>query len=82
MHRFLTHEAIAYGLFDLDSDVAYANSLAHGWADVLRSDESTLMLLMSRMRKDYESLVTKMRKPFGVRELAAGLHNFMLCEAA
>ena len=66
--KFLLRDGIAAGIFF----VVYSGSAAglQPWEVVLQNSPEVLELLLNRMKKDFESQSSKMRKPWGLKELA------------
>lgn len=73
--KFLTHEAIAAGCFSRDYS-CHGPSTAAWCAELTASDEA-LMLLTARMEKDWVSLHPKMRRTWGLKEVAPWLIHKM-----
>ena len=69
MAKFLTHDAIASGVFN--KDTCTATSTMAQWQSELLNSKSTLNLLCDRLASDYSSLGPKMRKPFGAKDVDA-----------
>ncbi|CAL1139439.1 unnamed protein product [Cladocopium goreaui] len=67
MQKFLTHEAIAAGVFN--EGTCCATSSQSEWADVLTVNRQNLTWLIQRMSSDFNSQHTKMRKPWSSKEL-------------
>lgn len=71
MGRFMTHEALALGLFNRDYSSG-TGPYAH-WVDSCRNSPEILQLLVRRMHDDYAQLHTKMRKAYTMKDLEFGL---------
>ena len=76
MNKFVTHEAVATGWFNLGHSSSTA-SMSH-WEGELEGTEDMLSILVDRMGHDYESLSPKMRKAWTSRELDARFLSGML----
>lgn len=66
--KFLLHDGVAAGVFN-----ASYNGCAPGlqpWDAILVNSGDVLDLMLARMKKDFESMSVKMRKPWGLKELA------------
>ena len=70
MQKFITHEAIAAGLFDQEYTSGVSAYIA--WAVELRNSPEVLDLLCSRMESDYMQIRPKSRKAFTLTQLATG----------
>ena len=62
MQRFLTHDAIAAGLFDTGYTSGVSAYIA--WAEELRNNPAVLKLLLERMESDYLQTRGKGRKAY------------------
>ena len=65
--KFIHHDGIAAGIFNMDYNGA--GSSFGAWGRTLINTQELLNLMMTRMRKDFESLAPKMRKPWGQQQL-------------
>lgn len=77
MHRFITHESLAVGLFNRDHCGATALTMA--WQGELQNSTAILSLLCERMRSDYLGLHTKMRKAWTLKDLDTKLERINIC---
>ena len=75
MQKFLTHEAIAAGVFN--EGTCCATSSQSEWADVLTVNRQNLTWLIQRMSSDFNSQHTKMRKPWSSKELVPSSHHLI-----
>ena len=71
MHKFLPHESVANGSFNLDHNTVLPQFKV--WEDELGNSEETLFLLISRLEQDFRSLNPAMRKPWASKEVATGI---------
>lgn len=67
MHKYLTHESIAQGWFNIDHS-SVIPSIAQ-WEEKLVNTDAVLGLMCDRMLSDYESLNPKMRKPYTAKDI-------------
>lgn len=67
MQRFLQHDALASGCFNLNH-CSGAGSL-NAWSKFLTNDISVLQLMCSRLESDWTCLAPKMRKSWGAKEV-------------
>lgn len=65
--KFLLHDGIAAGIFNSIYNGASAGFVP--WDAALQNNNGVLGLLLNRMKKDFEGLTPKMRKPWGQKEL-------------
>lgn len=73
MQKFLTHEALASGLFNAGS--CCASSTQSSWAEILTVQKDSLDLVVERMGQDFASQHPKLRKPWSSKEVAARLYK-------
>ncbi len=71
MHKFMTHEPLAGGIFNRSFNSGKGQWNA--WSSHLLNSEQLLKLLTARMGNDYSQLSPKMRKPFTMKDLVAHL---------
>lgn len=71
MPRFVTHEALASGL--LNKGHCSASGCLLPWKASLTNNENLLLLVMTRMEKDFTSLAVKSRKPWSQKDLETRL---------
>ena len=74
--KLISHEPLAQGLFNSDYNGALG-SLSPWDAQMLNSTESVL-LLVRRMKADFEGVSAKMRKPFVAKEIDPH-HHYIFC---
>ena len=67
MPSFVNHEPISMGLFNDGHNTA--QGLLQPWQRQLTNTEGVLMLVVSRMDKDWSSLTPKMRKPWNGKDV-------------
>lgn len=67
MQKFVTHDPVAQGWFNLGKSSATA-ALSQ-WEDALVSTEEILSLMCDRMAGDFEALAPKMRRPYTSKDL-------------
>lgn len=67
MQRFLQHDALASGCFNLNH-CSGAGSL-NAWSKFLTNDINVLQLMCSRLESDWTCLAPKMRKSWGAKEV-------------
>ena len=80
MAKFVTHEAIAAGWFNVGH--SSTTTVMSSWETELCSTEQILDLLLNRMIKDFESLAPRMRKAWTSRDLdtkSPSASNIFLC---
>ena len=70
MHKFLPHESVSNGSFNLDHNTVLPQFKV--WEDELGNTEG-LWLLISRLEKDFASLNPSMRKPWISKDVATGI---------
>ena len=70
--KFLLHDGIAAGIFNSIYNGASAGFVP--WDAALQNNNGVLGLLLNRMKKDFEGLTQKMRKPWGQKELEPSFH--------
>ena len=70
--KFLLHDGIAAGLFNSVYNGASAGFLP--WDSALQNNNGVLGLMLQRMKKDFEGLSPKMRRPWGQKELEPSFH--------
>lgn len=70
--KFLLHDGIAAGIFNSIYNRASAGFVP--WDAALQNNNGVLGLLLNRMKKDFEGLTPKMRKPWGQKELEPSFH--------
>ncbi|CAL1133213.1 unnamed protein product, partial [Cladocopium goreaui] len=70
--KFLLHDGIAAGIFNSIYNGASAGFVP--WDAALQNNNGVLGLLLNRMKKDFEGLTPKMRKPWGQKELEPSFH--------
>ena len=68
MGKFVHHEPISGGMFNLDASCATPSTQA--WDDQLLCTLPVLSLVLDRMGADYAALHPKMRKPFLTKDIA------------
>ena len=73
MHKFLTHEAIAAGCFNVGECCASATQSA--WHESLTLTESNIQLLVCRLSSDYSRVAAKMRKVWTSKEIDTMMHH-------
>ena len=71
MHKFLPHESVANGSFNLGHNTVLPQFKV--WEDELGNTEEALWLLITRLEKDFVSLNPSMRKPYQSKEVATGI---------
>lgn len=69
MHRFITHDPVAAGWFNLGKSSA-THALSQ-WDAELVNTEEVLHLLCDRLLADYESLSVKMRRAWTSKEVVS-----------
>lgn len=74
MHKFMTHEPLASGLFNKSHNSGKGQWAA--WSEALQSSHDLLKLLTERMGNDYSQLTAKMRKPFSMKDVVTYLDFF------
>lgn len=62
MQKFITHEAIASGIFNRETCTATSSMTA--WQHVLLNNDDTLDLLCDRLHEDFANCTPKFRKPY------------------
>ncbi len=67
MGRFLFHEPVSQGLFNL----TYSSASGTAWEAALTNKLDLLELTCSRMEADYLALNQRMRRPYGSKEVVA-----------
>ena len=72
--RFMSHEALAAGVFN--SDYCSAIATMDAWKTQLTNGDAVLSLLLTRLESDFSGTLAKMRKPFNGVAIAPGLHCF------
>lgn len=70
MQRFITHEALAAGWFNLDHN---GSASSNPWEAFLGNTLESLELLCHRMEADYLGLNPKMRKAYGAKDIVPHL---------
>ena len=70
MTKFMPHEAIANGCFNLNH--CSSHSQIKVWEDELNNSEDVLRLLVERLEHDFVALNPKMRSPYTAKRVAAG----------
>ena len=68
MGKFMTHEPIAAGAFN--HDWCSAGPLLSSWSTELTNTPQIVHLTLQRLGGDFAALHPKMRKPFGLKEVA------------
>ena len=68
MPKFINHDGLAEGLLNL----GYSSGTGPhaSWKAQLTNTETVLMFMIDRMESDWKSLTPKMRKPWGMKDLA------------
>lgn len=72
MPRFVTHEAIASGL--MNDSHSTANGIFAPWKGILTNNEPVLMVMMTRMEKDWIAVAARSRKAWNLKDLDSGTH--------
>ena len=67
MHKFMTHEPLASGLFNKSFNSGKGQWAA--WAGELLSSHHLLQLLTQRMGNDYSQMAPKMRKVYSMKDV-------------
>lgn len=67
MPKFVTHEAISCGAFNVGFSGGVGPLLP--WQEVLTNSERTLEIMMTRMQSDFEGMQAKQRKCWGQKEV-------------
>ena len=67
MGKFLTHEAVAEGVFN--RDFCSASSSLVAWQEQLVNSEEVLQLLCDRLANDWLQTPTKFRKPWSYSQV-------------
>ena len=67
MQKFILHEPVAQGWFNLGKSSSVASTNA--WETDLCSTDAVLELLMTRLLSDFESLAPRMRKAWSSKEV-------------
>ncbi len=67
MHRFLTHDAIAQGIFNRDCCTAGATMTA--WQEQLVNTTDVLKLMCQRMDQEFNNTPLRFRKPWNYTQL-------------
>lgn len=70
MGKFMSHEPLAQGMFNIPYNCAYTSVGA--WKDVLENTEPILLLLCDRMESDWQNLAPRMRKHWQAGQVDAG----------
>lgn len=65
--KFLTHDAVAYGLFNEAFNSGTGSFSA--WEPFLLNTYPVLELMLQRMKSDHENQPVKLRKPFSARDI-------------
>lgn len=68
MPRFVNHDGLAEGLLNLGFCSAVGPHAS--WKSQLQNTHDTLSFMLHRMESDWVSLTPKMRKPWGMKDLA------------
>lgn len=76
MQKFLTHDAIASGMFSAGECCAASTQSA--WADALTLTPENLKVLVERMHADYSNLPSKLRKTWTTREIVTSLSLWLI----
>ena len=69
MPRFVNHDGLAEGLLNLGFCSSAVGPHA-SWKSQLQNTHDTLSFMLHRMESDWVSLTPKMRKPWGMKDLA------------
>ena len=72
MHKFLTHESIAAGCFNVGECCASATQSA--WQEILTLSETNIHLLVRRLSSDYSRAAAKMRKVWTSKDIDTMMH--------
>ena len=73
MTKFLNHDGVAHGVFNQN----YCSG-AGSWERWLHNSAELLDLLLERMRKDWESMAMKMRKPWSQKDLESLANSWQI----
>lgn len=65
--RFISHEPLASGLLNTNFNGA-GGGLAP-WDSQLQNSVTSVNLMVDRLKSDYEGLASKMRRPYGLKEV-------------
>ena len=68
MPKFINHDGLAEGLLNLN--YCSATGPHASWKTQLQNTRETLVFMLHRMESDWVSLTPKMRKPWGMKDLA------------
>ena len=77
MHRFITHDPVAVGWFNMGKSSA-TNAFSQ-WENELVNTEEVLHLLCDRLLADYESLSLKMRRPWTAKDVVSCRRWVLAC---
>ena len=69
MHKFMSHEPLAAGLFNESYNAAKGQWAA--WSAEFQNTEPVLQLFIKRLGIDYEQMTSKMRKPYSMKEMVS-----------
>ena len=75
--KFITHEALAGGVFNKGYSSATAAQSA--WAQHLTNDDALLEILLKRMEQDYLALNSKLRKAWSHKDVVPRLDRMSYC---
>ena len=65
--RFISHDPLAHGFFNTSFNGA--GGALSAWDGQLQNTESSVNLMVDRLKSDYEGLTAKMRRPYGLKEV-------------
>ena len=67
MHKLLTHEPIAKGLFNISYNGGRGTFAS--WESIMQNDYAVTSLFLERMRNDYQMTVPECRKVYTLKDL-------------
>jgi len=65
--KFISHEPLAHGFFNKSFNGA--GGALSPWDGQLQNSDSSVNLMVDRLKSDYEGLTSKMRRPYGFKEV-------------
>ena len=77
MNRFLHHEPISLGMFNLN----YSSASSSPWENAMMNSVELLQLALQRMEGDFQAQHVRMRKPYGGKDVVAQMAFLTLAVA-
>ena len=75
MPKLISHEPLASNLFNTNHSGAVGQLAS--WDGHMTNSQESVLLMVKRMRCDYEGVAVKMRKPFGSKEIETYMNTIL-----